>query len=331
MKSLARTVETYWFAGAPAMRLALLRVLVGGFALWYLLPRYEMFVEVGRTDPSLFEPVGIMALFPGPIPPDVFRLLTIANLVACVAFVLGWRHRLMAPVFAVLMIVVLCNRNSWSMIYHTDNILLFHIVILACAPSADAISLDARRRRRHEGPPPPGLQAIAPEQSWGYGWPIRLMCAVTVLVYFLCGVAKVAGPLGWGWASGEVLWSQVAVDGLRKELLGSGATPLTFTLYEYRSLLTIMAAGSLVLELGAPAAMANRRLGWLWCLATFAMHWGIFAVMGIRFRYQLSGVVFASFFPLERFAALVSPATRRILALAATPDGSVLPPEHSAV
>jgi hypothetical protein len=35
------------------------------------------------------------------------------------------------------------------------------------------------------------------------------------------------------------------------------------------------------------------------------MHWGIFAIMGIEFRYQLSGFVFASFFPLERLVSLI--------------------------
>jgi len=32
----------------------------------------------------------------------------------------------------------------------------------------------------------------------------------------------------------------------------------------------------------------------------FGMHWGIRAIMGIRFRYNMSGVMYASFFPVER-------------------------------
>ena len=30
------------------------------------------------------------------------------------------------------------------------------------------------------------------------------------------------------------------------------------------------------------------------------MHWGIFFIMGIRFRYQLIGIIFAPFFDVEK-------------------------------
>lgn len=319
MNTLASKLERYWFAGAPAARLAILRVIVGAFALWYLQPRYAMFVEVGRSDPALFEPVGVIALLPGPMPPEVFQALVIANLVACVAFLLGWRHRQTGPAFAGLLFVVLCYRNSWSMIYHSDNVLVFHVLILALSRAADALSLDAARSRRRGEPPTADAWATDPDEGWRYGWPIRLMCAVTVMTYFVCGVAKVMGPLGWGWASGEALRGQIAVDGLRKELLGGGATDLSFALYGYTTMFTIMAAGSLGMELGAPVAMTNRRLGWVWALAALSMHWGIFFVMGIRFRYQLSGLIFASFFPLERVVSLAPTGLRRLLAPTAAP------------
>jgi hypothetical protein len=70
-------------------------------------------------------------------------------------------------------------------------------------------------------------------------------------------------------------------------------------LYPHRRLFTAMAVTSLVV-VGAPLALVDRRLGRLWALGAFAMHWGILAVMGIRFRYQLSGVAFASWFDFER-------------------------------
>ena len=54
------------------------------------------------------------------------------------------------------------------------------------------------------------------------------------------------------------------------------------------------------MELGAPLALLHRRLGYAWALAAFPMHWGIFVIMGISFKYYLWGVAYASFFPLER-------------------------------
>jgi len=61
-----------------------------------------------------------------------------------------------------------------------------------------------------------------------------------------------------------------------------------------------LAVGSLAAELGAPLALADRRVLRLWSVGAFAMHWGIYAVMGITFRHQMSGVMYGPAFDLER-------------------------------
>jgi len=137
---------------------------------------------------------------------------------------------------------------------------------------------------------------------------MNCVCAST---YFLAAVAKLKGPLGRRWASGEALRAQVAVDGLRKELLGAGASPMSYRLYDQTRLFGLLAAGSLVLEAIAPTTLADRRAGQMWALNAFAMHWGIFALMGIRFRYQMSGVAFAPFFAIERVPLLLARGRRR--------------------
>lgn len=187
-----------------------------------------------------------------------------------------------------MLLSTLAYRNSWGMIFHNDNLLVLHAAILAGAPAADARSLDTRRR---------GAPA---EASWRYGWPVRLLSATTVATYFVAGIAKVAGPLGWGWAGGASLRSQVLADGLRKELLGDGASPLTHRLHDVDWLWRLLAVGSLAVELGAPVALLSPRIGRLWATSAWGMHVGIKAIMGITFRYQLSGIAFASFLDLER-------------------------------
>jgi hypothetical protein len=72
-------------------------------------------------------------------------------------------------------------------------------------------------------------------------------------------------------------------------------------------LFTLFAIGSLVLELCAPLGLLHRKLGRVWAVSTFGMHWGIRAIMGIRFRYQMSGVSFASWFEVERLLDLARP------------------------
>lgn len=289
--AMLRSCHDWWFAAAPAERLAVLRLAVGGFALYYLGSRVEMFADVARTDPALFDPIGVVWFLGAPIPPLAADALVIATLVANVAFLLGWQHRVVGPAFGVLLLVLLCYRNSWSMIYHSDNVMVFHALVLGVTRSADALSIDAWMRRRPAG------------MSWAYGWPARLMCGVTVSTYFLAGMAKVMGPLGWEWAGGDAMVAQILVDALRKELLGSGAPDLVFSLHDQTWLFAAVGAGTLVLELGAPLAMLHARAGQAWAVSAFGMHWGVWAIMDIYFRYQMAGIIFLAFFPVERLFA----------------------------
>ncbi len=305
---LVQGLEKFLLKDAPPTRLALLRILIGAFSLWYLSSRISLFASVAGTDASLYEPVGAAHLFDVPMPVEWFQLLVIALLAANVAFILGWRFRVTGPVFGLLLFFVLSYRNSWSMIFHSDNVLVFHALILGFSPAADALSLDAHKQLLacEEANSSPWWK-LNSERHWRYGWAIRLLCTVTVITYFLSGVAKIFGPLGLEWMTGEALRGQVAVDGLRKELLGDGAEPLAYTLYNHLWLFTLIGVGSMVIEAGAPVALANKHVGRLWSLAAIMMHWGIFFVMGITFRYQLVGFIFLSFFPLERMLVWLDP------------------------
>jgi hypothetical protein len=309
MKRLLGVLDGFWFQEAPAARLAMLRILIGAYAFWLTATHYDMWVEIGyETSPTVFAPVGVVGILTQPLPGVVNHALIVAVLVLNVLFILGWRHRLTGPLFGVLWLWVLSYRQSWSMIYHSMNLPALHVLVLGLVPAADALSLDARRQARAGGWREPG-------DAWQYGFPIRLICAVTALAYVVTGVAKVAGPVGWSWATGDVIRSQVAADALRKEVLGDAGSPLFYFLYDHVWMFLIMGVVTFAVELGAPLALLHKRLALWWALTAFVMHWGILLVMDIKFRYHLSGVVFASFFALERivpwFRALRGWATAR--------------------
>lgn len=283
---LAGTLDDRILPAVSAARPGLLRAANGAYTAWYLGRRATMFRKVHRTDPELFQPVGPVKVLHRPLPPRVADALYYATLATDVAFTLGIRHRVVGPLHSALLLWTISYRNSWSMIFHSDNNLVLHTAVLGLAPSADAVALDAPRR--------------VPAPSWEYSAAVRGMQVVTAVNYFLAGLAKVKGPLGWRWADGEVLRRQIAADGLRKELLGSQAAGSGLRLYDQTSLFTVMAAGSLVLELAAPLALLDRRLARLWALGALGMHWGIFVIMGIRFRHNQSGVLYLPYFAIER-------------------------------
>lgn len=284
----------FWFEPAPATRLAVLRICVGAFIVWWLTPEHDDFIRVARsTDPRLFAPVGVV--FHGIVPMDLFTLLLNATMILAVLFTLGLWHRVTGPLFAGLFLWLMCYRQSWSMIYHSDNLVVLHAIILGVSRSADVLSLDALfRDLRHPD------RAKTERVGWEYNWPVKLMCSLVVSAYFLAAVAKLSAPLGLQWATGQNLRWQMAVDGIRKELLGFAPNPLSYALYDKVPLFALLAAGSLCLEFFAPMAVFHRRLGMIWSANAFLMHWGILGVMHITFHYQLTGVMFLGFFPVER-------------------------------
>ncbi|AQG78635.1 hypothetical protein [Spirosoma montaniterrae] len=296
MKNTLNHLRQFWFAEAPAERLAALRIVLGLFTLGYLLPRIGMYREMSQQTADLFEPIGAVSWLTAPLPPLLFDALLGLTLLATVAFLLGWKFRLTGPLFALLLLLTMCYRNSWSMIFHNDNIVVLHALILGFAPAADAWSVDSVRRARFGSL----LFGRVPNRvDWQYGWPAKLMMAVATAPYFLSGIAKLAGPTGLGWVTGEVMRDQVATDTLRKIVLGTSSSDAIYWLYDQPLLFMLLGLTTMVVELGSPFALASRKWAMRWAVVAWLMHWGILFVMDITFRYQLFAAMYACFFPAE--------------------------------
>lgn len=262
---------------------ALLRLAVGGYHLWHVGRRRSLYRGVHRTASESFDPVGVARVLRRPLPPRVADALLDASLVTGALFTAGVAHRVTGPLHSALQTWNFSYRNSWSMVYHHENALVLHTMVLGVAPAADALSVDALVRDR---------TVLPGRRSWMYGATPAVMNGAVALTYLLAGIAKLAGTDGLRWASGASMRNQVAVDALRKEMLGEPANPLVRVLGPHTGLFTVMAVSSLVLELGAPLAVADRRAGWLFAAGAFGMHWGIRVIMRITFPYQLSGVLY---------------------------------------
>ena len=296
--ALSTRLKQWWLQPMPPERLAAVRIGIGFYILWYLIPRREMFQNVFRTDPKLFDPVGLVWWLEGPLPPVFLDVLFGITILAALFVMAGFRTRVASPVLGLSLLLLLSYRNSWSMILHMHNGLVVQAMVLGFVRCADVWSVDAwLLTRRHPNRAPPG-------PDWRYGWPIMLLGAGVLSAYFLSGVAKLSGPEGLAWASGESLRVQVAVNAIRYEVLMLGSAPLFKVLYGNLWLFWFLGLSTLVLELGAPFALAHRRFGKAWALLTWGMHWGIFFVMGIKFRYQMSGLAFLAFFDTEKLKTL---------------------------
>jgi hypothetical protein len=143
-----RLFDRVWYVPAPPERLAVLRLLIGGCALVYLLVRVGHMIGAAFLPARQFNPVGPVTLLDAPLPGFVAVTLVVLGILAGVAFVVGWRFRVTGPLFAVLLLWVTSYRNSWGMVFHTENLMVLHVMVLGLARSADVLSA-----ARSEGTP----------------------------------------------------------------------------------------------------------------------------------------------------------------------------------
>ncbi len=286
MKAL-RIIDAYWFASMPAERLAMLRIITGSFAVTYLLVRSGHLTGYATFPERDFAPVGVASLLSGPAPSWLCYAAFAVAVVSGVAFALGALYRWSAPLFAAAFLFVTTYRNSWGMVYHQDNLVALHLLLLSLAPAQEAWSFDARHQKS-----PPAAQGR-------YGWAVRAMCWVTVISYVLAGLAKLKNT-GWDWSHGEVLRTHVAYDAVRKLELGGVHSPIGAWLVKFQWPFSVLGVATLVLELGAPLALLHRRIATVWVLGIWGFHLGVILLMAITFAYPVSGCAFASFFAVER-------------------------------
>ena len=264
-------------ADALAERLRIVRVLVGCFATGYLLVRLPHLLGLSRFDETRFAPVGVLAPLDHPIPPALFQAMVLGAIGFGVAFTASWRVRGTGPAFAVLLLVVTTYRNSWGQVFHTENLLVLQVLVLAVA-----------------------LALPRPDPAFV----IRLLALATVATYVVSGWAKLRSG-GWEWALGDTLRNQVAYDNVRKAALGAPYSPVGAWAVGHGWLFPPMAVAALAVELGAPLALVRPRWGYVWVAAAWGFHVGVLVLMAIVFPYQLLGIAFAPLLPLERVPAWI--------------------------
>jgi hypothetical protein len=256
MSPVARIVEGF-LAPAPAERLAMLRILVGAYALaWAMVRLPEHLSQVDRSA-SHWRPSGLWVPLDSPPPGPVVVGLALAAPLLGLGFLVGWHFRVVGPAFAAVLLPIATLDSSWGQIFHTENLMVLHVAILALAPAAaDALGVGRgwRRGRRR--------LAIVAEPDGRYGWPVRLCGVVVVITYVTAGLAKLRHS-GLAWANGEALRHLVAYDNLRKQLLGDRYSPVGSWLVGQGWAFRPLAIVSLAVELGAWTVLLGRSWpGW---------------------------------------------------------------------
>jgi hypothetical protein len=276
-------------APAPAARLATLRILVGVYATAWAGVRLPAHLAHADQAAARWQPVGVLAPLGSPPADWAIVLVAAATPLIGLLFVAGWRYRAIGPLFAAAMLVLATLDSSWGQVFHTEHLLVLHLLVLAVAPAADVLATG----RRPMTPPPAA--------DGRYGWPVRLSAVVVVVAYVIAGIAKLRIG-GLDWLDGDTLRNWVAHDNLRKAVLGDSYSPIGTNLVGHAWLFPPFAVLTVTVELGAWVALLGGRWRNVWVVGAWLFHLGVLAVMAIVFPYQLSGVAFAPFFRLEGLA-----------------------------
>ncbi|WIM68062.1 hypothetical protein QP027_01295 [Corynebacterium breve] len=272
-----------------ATRPAVLRIGVNGFSAVHNAIRRPILRDLHRQPKNRFHPVGVCRILDKPLEPEVADGLFDAAQITNALVVLGLAHKITGPANALLQLWTITYRNSFGMILHNDNMLVLQQAATCLGPSADALSVDSWRK----------YQTLVPnKKSRDYGGIATAANIAAVVVYFISGVAKVRSDYGWSWASGTALREQIAADALRKEVFGTTPPEHAETLYQAKGPIGVLATGALAVELLAPVALLDRKIGAAFALAAASMHWGIRFVMGIKFNFNLSGLSYLGFLPI---------------------------------
>lgn len=292
-----KTLRAWFFATAPAARLAAVRWLCLGFAVVYLLAAALPLLRPMNLPKSAFHPIGVVSILGSPLPSGWVVAVYGACVATGVLALVGKWYRYSAPAFALLLLWVTSYRNSWGMLFHTENLLVLHVAVLACCPQAADVWT-------WTGAQPAAVSSERTNEASRYGWPLRVLSLVTVSAYVVSGLAKLihAGP---GWLGGEEIRAHIAYDAIRKLELGSLHSPLGVALVKMPWVFTPLSLFTLAFELGAPLALLGGRFALIWALVCYGFHAGVLALMMILFPYPLSGVAFASLFPAERWVSTV--------------------------
>lgn len=267
---------TPWLlAPATAWQLGRVRQLVVAYCFVWSVARLPFWIDQARLPDRRHDPVGLLSLTG-----DRFALPAIAIIFAVTAGAgilafLGRAWPSSGIVFALGFLALTTHGNSYGQILHTEQLPVLHLLVLAAGPAGCGY-----RSRRDPGP-----------ADVRFGWPLRVLSLVTVMTYMVAGVAKIRFG-GEPWFRGETLRILLAEDNLRKDLLGDPSSPLAPLVLRLPWLFGPAVAGSLIIELGAPLALINRRLAILWCGAAWLFHATVLATMAVLFLYPLLGLAF---------------------------------------
>ncbi len=245
-----------------AMHLAIVRIVFGAYMMKvFLSPVYPLLSQLGGRLPTARSllPVGIEQI----VAANLFEFTLVAA-IAALFMCIGLFTRVMSGLVFVLFL--LTQAVYWrGTLFHDDWVYFTAILlILALAPTGDALSLDGLLKRRK-----------CARDTRDYRWPIELGVSWFAIVYVFAGLAKMF-PLHKGFTSW--LTGERTQEFARDFVLDSPwvwVTGHTIIPYDTLWFFALAAIGTVLVEIGAIVIVVTDRLRWPLLVSIVSFHLGV--------------------------------------------------------
>jgi hypothetical protein len=277
MTGITRAWMRFWFSPSGPADLGISRVLFfSGILLTY---GWLDFSAWGTVSPAFWMPLPVFdALHLTPLGPRTLAIAELAWRLSLLASAIGFLSQASMWVAFLLGFYLLGLPHNFGHTFHFDATLVIAMGVLACSRAGDAWSIDAARGEGRTTP------------SGDYTWPVRAIWVATALVFLAAGLAKLRhGGIDW------VLSSNLSIVLNRAAYHVSDADPITglgLAIAGHEWLSRLLAAATLVVELGFVTALFSSRARIVFVPAACAMLIGIRVLMGPTFGGFLVANVF---------------------------------------
>lgn len=261
---------------SSAISLGALRILVGSVFLLSIVG--TSFSDLAKLPVTLLIPTGLMKLLPWTFYDRLFTPLGMSLLKSALVFTLmltvaGYATHWSSKLAALLLLFYEGLVRSFGHFNHDEMIAMYFMIVLACSPCADALSLDNLLRPRKTKP------------AFAYGYPILLMQALLAWSYFSSALIKLR-VAGLNYFKPDNLVSLAIMQSL--DNLHDTHFQFAFWLPSIRTLTPFLVGLVVLWELAFPLAILNRRFRWAILAFGVVFHFMTLLLMNFLFFYQLA-------------------------------------------
>lgn len=305
MRALRERWVHFWFKPVDPLNLGLCRVLFFGVFFWFY--SNESARDFSGVSADFWRPIWLFETFNLPVfSVGVLAVFVVVWKVSMALSCIGLFTRLSTILAFVSGTYLLALPQNFGKSSHAHTIVVVVLGIMALSRCGDGFSVDRliRKARQRNNP-----EVQRPLMSGEYTWPVRAAWLALALIYFAAGVSKLRNS-GLDWIFSDnmatLLISRNYMMNQQGQLMDWG-----FYIAQYSWIPVLMAAATVVFEIGYPVALFSVRSRFVIIPTILLFHIGNGLLVGPKFyQYMICNVIF--WIPWDRVSRSLAGGLRKL-------------------